>query len=410
VYYGSIVDPTDQSVIDEVLLLYMERPKTYTREDVAEIHCHGGDLVLRRILECTMREGVRLAEPGEFTKRAFLNGRIDLTQAEAVIETIQARTPAGLRIANEQLRGRLSGEILAIRELLLGVLAEIEAQLDFPDEGVTVGECNGIGRGLERSSTWLAGLVSSFENGRLLRDGFVVTIAGRSNAGKSSLLNALLGEERAIVTAVAGTTRDVIEETVSLSGVVLRVVDTAGIRQGRNPVEKEGIRRTKRMIEKSDLVLAVVDRSRCLSAEDEELFSLIESKNSILVLNKIDLSSVVKKDALFKWLPGRPHTEISALTGEGLDRLRELIARTVVTVDRGGPRDRTMVLVARHKRCLEEALEAVQSARKEVAANFSPEIAALEVRSALDRVGEIVGETVAEDVLDRIFSRFCIGK
>jgi tRNA modification GTPase len=410
VYYGEIFDPVDGAPVDEVLLLFMAKPRTYTREDVLEIHCHGGYLVLRKILECALREGARLAEPGEFTKRAFLNGRIDLTQVEAVIETIKAKTPAGLRIANEQLRGRLSGRILEIKEMLLGVLAETEGRLDFADEELEELDSDGIHETLERAYEWFERLISSFEDGKVLREGFVVAIVGRTNAGKSSLLNALLGDEKAIVTAMAGTTRDVVEETVSLSGVTLRVVDTAGIRKWRNVAEQEGIRRTKRTIRKAELVVLVLDQSRRLSDEDEQIFTLVRKKKTIVILNKIDLSSKVDRSHVEGIFPGTLVVEVSARTGEGVERLREQIYETLVTHGLRAPGDGTVIMEARHKRNLEEARDAVQRAKNEFASEASPEIVALELRSALERLGEIVGETVSEDVLDTIFRRFCVGK
>jgi len=410
VYYGEIVNPLDRSVIDEALVLFMEKPRTYTREDVLEIQCHGGPLVLRRILECVLREGARLAEPGEFTKRAFLNGRIDLAEAEAVIETIRARTPEGLRLANEQLRGRLSGEVSQIKKILLGVLAQIEAGVDFPEEDVENSGTVGIEGNLEGVSKWMADLISSFEDGRTLRDGVFVAIVGRTNVGKSSLLNALLGDERAIVTAVAGTTRDVVEDTVSVSGMRLRVVDTAGIRKWRNPAERESIRRTKRMLKESDLALVVVDRSRRLNDEDGEIFELVRKKKSIVVLNKTDLPGRLERAEVERVFAKTPMVEISARTGQGLERLREEIYDSAVRSGIGGLGDRTMLIEVRHKRALEEGLEAVERAKRGAGENISPELVALEIRSALEKIGEIVGETVSEDILERVFSQFCIGK
>jgi tRNA modification GTPase len=410
VTYGEIVDPVDNTVVDEVLLLFMRKPKTYTREDVLEIQCHGGYLVLRKILECALREGARLAQPGEFTKRAFLNGRIDLAQAEAVIETIKAKTPAGLRVANEQLQGKLSGKVLEIKEILLRVLTEIEARLDFPDEDLGELRSDGIYGDLEKSSELLKGLISSFDDGRVLRNGVAVAIVGKTNVGKSSLLNTLLGDEKAIVTALPGTTRDVIEETVSLSGLTLRIVDTAGFQQWRNIVEREGIRRTKRMIREADLVLLVVDRSRELSAEDEVIFKLVGKKKNLMVLNKIDLSPKLDKTKLETLFPNAPLAEVSARTGEGVEGLRERIHDFVVQKGMEGIGDRIVVMAARHKSALEEARKAVERAKEGAGRNAFLDIAALEIRGALDRLGEIVGEIYSEDLLDRIFSQFCIGK
>ncbi|MBW2121575.1 MAG: tRNA uridine-5-carboxymethylaminomethyl(34) synthesis GTPase MnmE [Deltaproteobacteria bacterium] len=410
VYYGEILDPADGGVIDEVLVLFMGKPRSYTREDVVEIQCHGGFLVLGRILECVLEQGARLAEPGEFTKRAFLNGRIDLVQAEAVIETIRARTEAGLRVASEQLRGRLSGEIGEVRGLLLGVLAEIEAGLDFPEEDVGDVDAGGIERDLERVDSRLEELVLSFDQGRVLREGALVGIVGRANVGKSSLLNALVGDERAIVTRVAGTTRDVIEETVTVCGLMLRIADTAGLRRWRNEVEKEGVRRTRRVVEEADLLLVVVDGSRRLSAEDRRIFDLVRDRRYMVVLNKLDLPRRVTVEELGSAFPGAEAVEVSARTGEGIGRLREAVCGRAMEGWVGGREGRSVIMEARHKEKLEEAAGAVARARKGIQGGVFPEVVAVEIRSALERLGEIVGEGVSEEVLDEIFGRFCIGK
>ncbi len=362
------------------------------------------------MIECVLRAGARLAQPGEFTRRAYLNGRIDLAQAEAVIETIKAKTVAGLRVANAQLRGKLSGEILGVKEILLGVLAEIEAHIDFPDEDLGDGDLYNTRRELERSSEWLANLIASFEEGRVLRDGVIVAIVGRTNVGKSSLLNRLLGEERAIVTAAPGTTRDIIEETVTVSGLRIRVVDTAGIRRWRNIVEREGIKRTERTIREADMVLLVVDRSRHLNGEDERIFKLLEKKRVMVVVNKSDLPPKLEKKELEAVFPTAGVAEISARTGEGVERLRGKLYEATVKGGLVGLGEQTMVIDIRHRHALEEAREAVEKAKEGVGQGGSPEIVALEVRCALDKVGEVVGEAVSEDILDRIFSRFCVGK
>ena len=409
-HYGEIVDPVDGRVIDEVLFLFMAAPKTYTREDVVEIHCHGGLVVLKRILECTLREGARLAEPGEFTKRAFLKGRIDLAQAEAVIETIRAKTVEGLRVANEQLRGRLSREIGELRDGLLGGLAEIEGRVDFPDEEVGESEWHGIRDLLRSAGERLGVLIESFEEGRVLREGVIAAIVGKTNVGKSSLLNALVGDEKAIVTSVPGTTRDVIEETMSLSGVLLRVVDTAGLRRWRNVVEREGMERTKKMIRASDLVIVVVDHSRRLTGEDREIIERVGGKRKVVVVNKIDLPGKLGRGGLKRAFPGTSFIEVSARTGENLETLRSVIREDLVRMggDRSG--EGTVITETRHRRCLEMARKGVEGAKEGVEGDVSPEIVAVELRGALDALGQIVGETVAEDVLDEVFSRFCVGK
>jgi len=409
-HYGEIVDPADGGVIDEVLFVFMAAPKTYTREDVVEIQCHGGSVVLTRILECALREGARLATAGEFTKRAFLNGRIDLAQAEAVIETIKAKGVEGLRVANEQLRGRLSREIGELRDVLLGVLAEIEGRLDFADEELGESDWERVGDSLQSVEERLGVLIGSFEEGKILREGVIAAIVGKTNVGKSSLLNALVGDEKAIVTRVPGTTRDVIEERMNLSGVMLRVVDTAGLRRWRNVVEKEGIERTKKMIRKSDLVIVVVDHSRRLTGEDREIFERVGEKKKIVVVNKIDLPGRLGRGGLRRAFPGMQLIEVSALTGENLERLRSVVREDLVRMGGDGWGERTVITETRHRRCLEMAREEVGKALEGVERDVSPEIVAVELRGALDALGQIVGETVTEDVLDEVFRRFCVGK
>jgi tRNA modification GTPase len=410
VHYGEIVDPVDGRVIDEVLVLFMAAPRTYTREDVVEIHCHGGYLVLRRILECVIREGARLAEPGEFTKRAFLSGRIDLAQAEAVIETIKARTVEGLRVANEQLGGRLSGEIEEMRSTLLGGLAEIEGRLDFPDENGGESDWEDVRGVLGSVSKRLSDLIGSFAHGRVLREGVVAAIVGKTNVGKSSLLNALVGDERAIVTDVPGTTRDVIEERMSLWGVLVRVVDTAGMRNWRNEAEREGIERTRRMIGLADLVIVVVDQSRRLTGEDRDIFSRVRGKKKVVVVNKIDLPRKLGRRGLTRFGPETVLIEVSALTGENMEGLREAVAKEALEMGLDRSEKETVIMETRHKRALEVAEDALGRAMKEIERGASPEIVALEVRGAMDGLGEIVGETVTEEVLDEVFRRFCVGK
>jgi tRNA modification GTPase len=404
VLYGFIRDPDTGADVDEVLLTVMRSPRSFTREDVVEINCHGGHMPIRRVLELTLAHGARLAGPGEFTKRAFLNGRIDLSQAEAALDLIRASTEAAEKIALEQLRGRLSEKINSMRDGLLDVCAHVEAHIDFPEDEIeprTLREIKDAIAELARKSEALSG---SFEEGRLYREGLKTAIVGRPNVGKSSLLNALLRRDRAIVAEVPGTTRDTIEEHLDIKGLPLTVVDTAGIRQAHGMVEEEGVRRSLRALEEADLVLAVLDASEPLHEEDVKVIEKVRDRNSILVMNKIDLGAAPNGPA--------PHglrvVEVSAKTGEGLEALRDAVFDSAVR-STGGREDGVMVTNIRHKVSLDAASGRLRAALS--ALGREPlEIAAVELREALDRLGEIVGAVTTDDILDRIFSGFCIGK
>lgn len=408
-YYGEIIDPEYGKPLDEVLLILMRKPKTYTREDVLEINCHGGYLVLRRVLEVVLGQGVRLAEPGEFTKRAFLNGRIDLSQAEAVIDVIRAKTAKSLKIANQQLKGDLSREIEGLRERVVGSLASVEALIDFPDEKIDVDE-DVIRGDLEEAQRKMGELIASYEEGKIYRDGVSVGIVGKTNVGKSSLLNVLLRENRAIVTSIPGTTRDVIEEAVNIQEIPIRLVDTAGIRRASNAIEREGVRLAKGKVAEADIVILVIDGSRSLDKYDWEIIDEVREKNTVIAVNKMDLPIKTSLEQVQALLPNTRAVEISALRNWGIDALKESIYCRLTGDGVGREAGEVVVANARHKRALEESLESLRRAKEGIEGGIPIELVALELRSCLDHLGEIRGETTTEEVLERIFSQFCIGK
>lgn len=409
IHYGRIIDPLNKKSLDEVLLTVMRAPQTYTREDVVEINGHGGIVPLRSILELTLRLGARLAEPGEFTRRAFLNGRIDLSQAEAVLDLIRAQTEAGARIALHHLEGDLFREVSSIRDELISLLAEVEASIDFPEEDLDFLEGSELSERIMTVKRRLVKLLETAEGGRIIREGLATVIVGRPNVGKSSLLNALLGEERAIVTPIPGTTRDTIEEIINLKGIPLRIIDTAGLRPSGDLVEEEGLRRTKRSLKQADLILLVLDASTRLTSEDREIISELKEKKGIVVLNKSDCPILIEEDELKRLLPDHKLVNISALYRTGLDDLREAVSQTVlggeIVVGEG-----LMVSNLRHQQALVLAVKSLKEAGTTVENRGSPELIALDLREALDQVSLISGETVTEDILNHIFANFCIGK
>jgi len=409
-YHGDIVAPETGRPVDEVLASFMRAPHTYTREDVVEINCHSGMAVLERILELVLRSGARLAEPGEFTRRAFLNGRIDLTQAEAVLDVIQSKTKRSLDLAGEHLRGALQVIVSDLRSRLLQVLATVEAAIDFPDEEIEAAEGTELAERLRtRVLGPIADLIAGYEDGRILREGLAVIIAGKPNVGKSSLLNALLRSNRALVTPIPGTTRDAIEEGFNLRGIPIRLVDTAGLREADNLVEQLGMDLTRDRLARSDLILLVMDRSAPLTPEDSQVAAELGDKLRIMILNKSDLErhpDFAHIDTRFR---GETVVEVSALRGDGIEALKDAVFRTVL----GRRLDTETSVVApnlRHKLCLERTQEAVKRAIDLLAAQATVELVAVELQDALAQLGGIIGMTTSEDVLDQIFSQFCIGK
>jgi tRNA modification GTPase len=408
--YGEIVDPERGAAIDEVLLVVMKAPKSYTREDVAEIHCHGGYLIVQKILDLIRREGAKLAEPGEFTKRAFLNGRIDLTQAEAVIDVINARTNASLEIANQQLRGVLYKEVMRLKEGLVEILALIEAHIDFPDEDIDPISQDGMKKDLDRTVAAMREWISSYEEGRIFRDGVSCAIIGKTNVGKSSLLNVLLNEDRAIVTAIPGTTRDVIEEVLNIREIPVRLIDTAGLRKTGDCVEMEGVRRTKEQLKRSDFILLVLDGSRELDNEDLEIFDEVLGKKKVIVINKNDLPGRIPLGDIRCRFQSDAVVHLSALKREGVKDLENAIHASLIKGNVTRAPESVIVASLRHKIGLEEAEKRLLASRRGLEEGVSLEFVAFEIRSALEALGEVIGETTTEELLNHIFGRFCIGK
>jgi tRNA modification GTPase len=401
--YGHVVEPASGTTIDEVLAVWMPAPRTYTRQDVAEIHCHGGYEPLRRVLELCLQAGARLAEPGEFTLRAFLNGRIDLAQAEAVVDVVRARSRAGLQMAMGQLDGQLSACVGSVRSRLLEALAHLEAAIDFPDDEIPPCDLPGI---LAEAAEALDRLLAGAEQGMAYRQGIRTAIVGRPNVGKSSLLNALLRAERAIVTEIPGTTRDTLEETVVVGGVPLVLVDTAGIAETADPVEQLGVARSRAAVEAADLALLVVDGSAPLTDQDRAIAGLLTGRAALLVVNKCDLPPVPGAEAL---LPERRAVRVSALTGQGLDDLEGALLDTILT-GRLQAGETPLVSRPRHVEALRRARAHVEAAGKAGREGWPDDCVAIDVRAAIAALGEVTGETVGEDLVAKVFADFCIGK
>ena len=409
--YGKILDPETGKEVDEVLVTIMKSPSSYTREDVVEINCHGGMVALREAFSLVLRYGARMAEPGEFTRRAFLNGRIDLSQAEAVLDLIRAKTEESRRIALEQLRGGLSAKITELRDELARVCAQTEAHIDFPEDDIEPASEKQILETTGMIERELETLLKTFQEARFFREGLSTTIVGRPNVGKSSLLNALLKRDRAIVTDIPGTTRDVLEEYLNIHGLPLRIMDTAGIRDVSDIAEKEGVTRSLSSIAHADLVIALFDSSEPLSDQDLLVIDKISGRNALIVLNKCDLACALgdaDMERLQKASP-RPVLFISATRGDGLETLKTVIFESCLK-DWKEEREGIVVSNLRHKTAIEHALAALRRARGLLAGNQPLEFLSLEFRDALDRLGQIVGAVTTDDVLEMIFNDFCIGK
>ncbi len=406
--YGHVV--LDSQVLDEALLTVMRAPSTYTREDVVEINCHGGIAAVRLVLDAVLHSGARLAEPGEFTKRAFLNGRIDLTQAEAVLDVITSRTKASLRAATSRLEGKLGARVRALRERLADACAHIEAAIDFPEEDVPEGLVSGAVDRAAEAGAEIEELIESSDAGMLYREGVTVSLTGKPNVGKSSLFNLLLRDARAIVTEEPGTTRDVIEETISISGVPVRLLDSAGMREPTGKPEQIGVEYARRAMQRADLVLFVLDAAEPLTTEDREIAqSIVESgKQCITVLNKVDLPARVSGTEAAE-LSSSTVVKTSAVTSEGLDELEQAVAGTVFEGKLVPPED-AIVACARELECLERARDALARFAGAVETGIAVDVAVIDLHDALNALGELVGEVTTDDLLDRIFGEFCIGK
>ena len=406
--YGHIINMNEE-VIDEVLVSVMRAPKSFTAEDVVEINCHGGVVAVRKVMEMVLKGGARLAEPGEFSKRAFLNGRIDLAQAESIIDLINAKTEKSLQVAVGQLTGTLSDKIRYMRRQLLELIAHIEAGIDFPEDDIEEITVTIIKKRLFEVLGDIRMLLETADTGKIFREGIKTVITGKPNVGKSSLLNALLREKRAIVTDVPGTTRDIIEEVVSIRGIPLKLVDTAGIRDTEDFVEKIGVERSKEMFIGADLVLFMTDASTGLTEEDREIIKLMKNKNSLVIINKTDLKKQTDFSEI-KGLVGEKDTvEMSLLTGEGLEVLEEKIEQ-LVYAGRVFVQDDVMITNIRHKNSLALVQKSLEEAVNTINAEMPVDCVAIDLKAAWETLGEITGETVSEDLIDQIFSQFCIGK
>ncbi len=406
-HFGEIIDPSDQQVLDEVLVLLMKAPYSYTGENVVEIQSHGNPFLLQKIVALLMAQGAQLAKPGAFTRRAFLAGRMDLAQAEAVMEVISAQSATHSQWALSQLKGRLSKKVSILRQGALSAVAQLEASIDFSEDEIPLSGPKTLEGRVKCLSGEIGAMLADYEKGRQIREGLSVTIVGRPNVGKSSLLNLLLQEDRAIVSPLPGTTRDLLEETIYLAGMSVRFVDTAGFRETENPVEREGVQRGLKAQEAADLTLLVLDASEALSVEDHDLLERLRDVCKIVILNKTDLEKKLDPSSIKTEFSEGSYLELSTITGEGLDRLRNEIVALFV---QGQEKEPPLIALLRHKNALELAKAALDRAGDAIKGELSPEFVAIDLREALDALGEIVGETTLDDILDKIFGQFCIGK
>ncbi len=411
VHHGWVVkkSPGGEDPVDEVLLTVMRAPRSYTKEDMVEFSCHGGLVVVRSILHLAIELGARMAEPGEFTRRAFLNGRVDLTQAEAVLDIIQSRTEAFQRVSVSQLKGELNRELEEIREALMSVYVELEAVINFPEDGINAADRRQLDERAGKAIQRIEGLLDSSEQGRILRDGMKIAICGKANVGKSSLLNLLLRQPRAIVSEFAGTTRDTLEEAAQLRGVPFQLVDTAGIIEPRDLIEEEAVKRSHRAVDSADLVLLVLDAGRPLTEEDETLFTRLKDKNLLIAVNKCDLDQKIDENRLGALFGDRETVRISVIQRRAIDELEEAIVRCVLN---GRPVHTFTLMVsnARHIQSLHRARESLLRARRALEEEASPEFVSEEIKTTVQELDQITGRNAGADLLDSIFSRFCIGK
>lgn len=407
IHYGYICDQDE--VIDEVLVMLMRGPRSFTAEDTVEINCHGGVFAMKRVLETVLRSGARPAEPGEFTKRAFLNGRIDLSQAEAVIDVIRAKNEYALKSSLSQLKGIICEALVALRKEIIYHIAYIESALDDPEHISLEGYASDLEEANERWIRKIDHLIASSENGRMIKEGIWTVIVGKPNAGKSSLLNLLVGEERAIVTDIAGTTRDILTETINLNGITLNVVDTAGIRDTEDIVEKIGVEKARQNVDKADLIIYVVDSSTKLDENDEEIIEMLRGRKAIVLQNKTDLDVVTTEELLRERIKDHVILPVSAREQKGM----ELLERTVKEMFYQGElsfNDEIYITNIRQKNLLMDALESLKQVRESIQMGMPEDFFSIDLMNAYEALGEITGEKVGEDLVNEIFSKFCMGK
>ena len=405
--YGYIV--SGDEIIDEVLVSFFRSPKSFTTENMVEINSHGGIIIMNKILDLCLKNGAELAEPGEFTKRAFLNGRIDLSQAEAIVDIINAKSEKEAKASMKQLNGYLSNKLNKIKDKIMEVLVDIEASIDYPEYDIEEVTENRVATSMEEIKKELESLRKTFDNGKLIKEGIKVAIIGKPNAGKSSLLNAILKEERAIVTEIEGTTRDTIEEFIQIDGIPIKIIDTAGIRETENIVEQIGITKSKEAANEADLIIAIIDSSKELSKEDIEILEFIKDKKAIILLNKMDLESKVSHEDISKIISNKEILDISALNKEGIEKLFEIISNMYkfneIEID-----DSVTITNNRHKIAIEKMIKSVEKAEEAISNAMPIDVVTIHITDILEEMGKITGESVSEDIINEIFKKFCLGK
>ncbi|WP_461203556.1 tRNA uridine-5-carboxymethylaminomethyl(34) synthesis GTPase MnmE [Enterococcus sp. N342-3-1-2] len=410
IHYGHIIDPVEERLMDEVMLSVMKQPRTFTREDVVEINCHGGIVVVNQLLQLVLRQGARLAEPGEFTKRAFLNGRVDLSQAEAVMDLIRAKTDKAMNLAINQLDGNLSHLIRQLRQDILQTLAQVEVNIDYPEyDDVEELTTRLLLEKAQMVKAQIESLLATAQQGKILREGLSTAIIGRPNVGKSSLLNHLLKEEKAIVTDIAGTTRDVIEEYVNVRGVPLKLIDTAGIRDTEDVVEKIGVERSRKALKEAELILLVLNQSERITPQDQQLLTLTEGTRRIILLNKTDLPAQITSEELRSYITDEPVFSVSVLNNEGLDQLEQAIADLFFggkTTDK----DASYLSNTRHIALLENAAYSLSEVIEGIEAGMPVDLVQIDMTRCWDYLGEVVGDSVQDELITQLFSQFCLGK
>lgn len=407
--YGTIVNPETNRVVDEVLVSYFKCPKSYTAENMCEINSHGGIVVLREILELCLKNGAELAKPGEFTERAFLNGRIDLTQAEAIIDIINAKSTREAQESANQLEGYLSRKINEIREKIMDIMVNIEANIDYPEYDVVEVSNKDAENKLKEIENELIKLSKTFEKGKILKEGVKIAIIGSPNAGKSSLLNSMLKEERAIVTDIAGTTRDIIEEQISIEGIPFKVIDTAGIRDAKDKIEQIGIEKSKKAANEADVILAVFDSSVPLNDEDREILNLLKHKKSIIVLNKTDLKQIVNNECKEIQDVNTEVINISLKNNEGLEKIYESLVK-MFNLNQINLDNELTITNIRHQELINKAIESTRMALNDLNNSMPIDIISINIKEILEHLGEITGDNVSEDIIKSIFAKFCLGK